>query len=119
MKLATAGQAHIKHELKKTGRDAHVITEPVGDFKPGERTISVGPFTTDDVHARVCGGMRITMSENYYSVSVDVQVNIPVPPTPEGVQEGLDWCFAKASECLNNEAKGARKALKALARHEL
>jgi hypothetical protein len=111
MKLATSGQALIKREAKKTGHNAHVISSE-------EKTIPLEPFTTDEVHAQVAGDMKITMSENYHSVSVGVYISIPVDPTPLAVQDGLTWCFMKAEEFLNKEAAGARKALRQLAGRE-
>jgi len=111
MKLRTGGQALIKKETKKTGNDARTISSE-------EKTITLEPFTTEAVHAQVAGEMRLTLSENYHSVSVGVYISIPTAPTAEAVQEGTEWCFEKVTEFLNKEAQGARKALKQLAGRE-
>lgn len=117
MKFQTTGQAIIKHELRKTGRDAQLI-ESAGGLRSEERTVSIGPFTVESVHAEVGHDMRVTLSENYHSVSVGVTVRIPVDPNEEAVNNGLQWCAEKVNAFLADEMKGARRALRVLARRE-
>jgi hypothetical protein len=108
MKVQVPGRALITTELKKTGRDKRVI-------ETKEKTIMIGPFTTDEVHAKVGGDIRLTMSENYHSVSVGVNVQIPVAPDDAEVDKGLHYCFDKVHQFINAEVKGARAALRKVA----
>lgn len=74
-------------------------------------TDGLGPFSREENPARVGGSVSATLARNYHSVSVMVSVNIPAHPTENGVDDGLKWCFEKANSVLNEQLRGANKAL--------
>jgi hypothetical protein len=80
------------------------------------RTEGLGPFTRQEIHARVGTSVSATLSRNYHSVNIGVTINIPVDATTEKIDEGMDWVFRKANRVLNKELKGAKDALTRLAK---
>lgn len=99
------GQVTTEKTVKTTGREKIVLE----DRK--ENTV-VGPFCVDSSHAEVEANVKVTISENYQSVTLGASVRIPVPPNEKGVKDGLDWAFATAQQFLDRESAGAKEALK-------
>ncbi len=85
------------------------------ELKRENRTELLGPFSREEIHARVGGTVSATLSRNYHAISIAVTVNIPVHATEEGVDVGLAWAFKKANTVMNEELKGANRALDKLA----
>jgi hypothetical protein len=85
------------------------------ELRRENHTEEEGPFCRDEIHARVGASVSATLARNYHSVNVMVSVNIPAHASTAGVDAGLEWCFSKANEKLNEQLKGANKALDKMA----
>lgn len=107
-KKAENGVVTTEKVLEKKGIGAEVIERQ-------EDTVAIGPFSVEAVHAEVEANVRILLSENYHSVTVGVSVRIPVDPTHEAVQKGMDYCFDTANSFLEKETRGAREVLRQVA----
>jgi hypothetical protein len=107
-KHADSGSIRVERTLKSGGKKGETI-------KRENRTEGLGPFSREENPARVGSTVGATLSRNYHTVSVQVSVNIPAHATDEGVDAGLDYCFRKAGAVLNEELKGANRALDKLA----
>lgn len=76
-----------------------------------EVTNVIGPYTLNEVHAKVGTEVGATLTHNYQSASIKVFVTIPVEPNDKAVKAGLDYCFDLANQRLSEEVEGAREAL--------
>lgn len=111
MKLVNTNQTGIvitEKSLKRTGNQKGVIREE-------SETEVVGPFSLDPVHAVVGATVATTLARNYHSVHIGVTIQIPVPATPEGLKNGVAYCFDKADKVMQKHLKGASEALDELA----
>jgi hypothetical protein len=106
MKLTNAesGTVSTERTLRKNTGEKTVL-------KRESNTEGVGPFSRDQVHARVSATVGATLSRNYHAANVSVTVNIPAHATEEGIDAGLEWVFARANKELNKQLAGANRAL--------
>lgn len=110
-------------KLSREQKTGTVITETIvkrtgnqkGIVKDVSYTEVVGPFTDNPVHAVVGATVGTTLARNYHSAHISVMIHIPVPATPQGLKDGLDYCFEKADKVLQTHLKGANEALDELA----
>lgn len=101
-----SGSVIIERSMKD--RDGKILARE-------NKTKALGPFSREEIHARVGGSVSATLARNYHSVSVMVSINIPAHATEQGVDDGLAWCFERANQELNEQLKGANAALDKMA----
>jgi hypothetical protein len=114
MNLLVPGQAIVQRKFKSHGVNGQELDE-MGGIKAMEKTVELGPFTLDEVHAEVGTDTRLTISQNYHTVSLGVSIRIPVPANDKAVKKGLGYCRDMANDFLNREMKGARQLLRDMA----
>jgi hypothetical protein len=114
VKLLKNGSAMLKREAKSHGRDGQDFDE-LGGKPTGERTVELGPFSVERVHADVGTETRVTISENYHTIAIGAFVTIPVDPNDAAVKNGLMYCRDIANKFVNHEMKGARQLLQEMA----
>jgi hypothetical protein len=114
VKLVKNGSAMLKREGKSHGRNGREFDE-LGGKPTGERTVELGPFSVEDVHAEVGTETRVTISANYHTISLGAFVTIPVDANDEAVKKGLVYCRDVANKFVNHEMRGARQLLREMA----
>jgi hypothetical protein len=105
---ADTGTVTVERTLKDGGKKGKTLVRQ-------SSTEGLGPFSREDNPARVGATVGTTLSKNYHTVTIQVNVNIPTHATEEGVDAGIKWVFDKAGDVLNEQLRGARKALGKLA----
>jgi hypothetical protein len=101
---ADSGTVRTERVLKQNGKEKKTLVRE-------NKTEGLGPFSREENPARVGATVGATLSRNYHTVTVQVSVNIPAHATEAGVDEGIAWCFNKAGDVLNEQLKGANRAL--------
>lgn len=104
-----------KTELKRTGNDPTPI-ESAGAVRSGETTSDLGPFSVNEVHAEAACGVKLTLSQNYHSATLEVYVKIPCEATPEGVRAGYNWCKETVYTAIDADMADVRDALTKIAK---
>jgi hypothetical protein len=99
-----SGTIQIERTLRQQTGEKKIL-------KRESRTEGLGPFSREEIHARVGATVGATLSRNYHAVNVSVTINIPTHATDDGVAQGLTWVFDRANLELNSQLEGANKAL--------
>lgn len=103
-----SGQALTKQEVKRSGNDPALLSSE-------SQTQVLGPFTVDPVHAEVRASLRVTISENYHSATVECSVMIPTQANAEAAQAGYEWAHDFCARNINEKIKKVRSALRSVA----
>ena len=104
------GQVLTKHEVKRTGNDKQTLVNE-------SQTEVLGPFSVAEIHAEVRASLRVTISENYHSATLECAVMLPVDPTADATQHGYEWAHDFCTRNINEKMKGVRKGLRNLAQN--
>lgn len=106
--------------MKLTQRRGQLITrvdvkENTGDKRTlihEEKTTILKPFTNAPVHADVGATLRVTVSENYQSITVGCSVTIPTDPDEDAAQRAFTWAHDFCDRNLSEKLKDVRRVLR-------